>query len=127
VFTKEIEQLLHSQAVSQYEARAYDKASGLFRFLTLFCPTNHAYWYGLGASLMLAGCDRDAIQPFQIASVYAPDDAKIRMHLAECHARLGETAIANQAFDEAESLAQKPLLQEIRILRNTYDRHIQNH
>jgi Flp pilus assembly protein TadD len=124
MLTKELEMLLHHQATGYYDARNYEKASGLFRFLTLFCPTNSNYWFGLGSSLMLSGNDLEAVQPFLIATVHAPNDPKACMHLGECYARLGQVQEAQNAFTQADSLCKKYgtelLLNEITVLKKMY-------
>jgi len=108
VFPQESEEILHHFAYSCYNQGHLDKAINTFRLLTMFCPQNGAYWYGLGSSLMLKGILDEACQAFQIASIHSPNDPRPFAYWAECLARLGDRYKAEEIIFKAEQKAREP-------------------
>jgi secretion system chaperone SscA len=119
------ETLLHQLAVASYDQGNYEKATGFFRFLTLSQPHDSRYWFGLGSSLLLSGNVDEALQPFQIASIYNDKDPKPFAYKAECLARLGRLEEAHELFDTAYTLCKEhgpeSFLDSISTLRQPYE------
>jgi Flp pilus assembly protein TadD len=108
VFPEASEEILHHFAYSCYQQGHFDKAINTFRLLTMFCPQNGGYWYGLGSSLMLKGNIEEARRAFQIASIHSPNDPRPFAYWAECAARQGDRDVADRIIAQAEEKAKQP-------------------
>jgi len=86
--TETHEAVLHEMAYVRYQAGKYLEASHLYRFLTLVNPIDARFWFGLASSLYVLREYREALQCFQLASIYNEDHETARAMQKECEEQI---------------------------------------
>ena len=81
--------LLYEHAYCCYQNGLYEKASAIFRYLTLLQPNDVRNWLGLGSSLMLLSRHEEAESIFTVAIAKNSSDIRPYIYRAECLNKLG--------------------------------------
>lgn len=114
------ENLLYEYGFACYNQGLFDKATTLFRLLTIIQPTEFRNWFALGSSLMMSSEHEDALQAFQIAETKDQGDPRSYLHQAECLTKLGLKKEALEKLTIAETLTLKKSYRDKIELLKTY-------
>jgi tetratricopeptide (TPR) repeat protein len=97
-------QTLYLDALSEYDAGRYDKASDLFCLLSEKNPLQPEVWKGLAACSQVRKNYPEALMAWSMAALLDGQDAAPHFHAAECLVAKGETLEAKKAIRIALSL-----------------------
>ena len=97
---KEME-AIYSVAYHLFSAAKYEEAQTLFSFLSLWDPSQHKYWVGLGAVRQCLKNYEEAIDAYGMAAILDTHNPTPAAYAADCHMALGNTQEAINALDTA--------------------------
>jgi len=114
---------VYADAVAQYEAGAYDKATDLFCHLSEEFPLRVEVWKGLAACYQMRTCYREALLAWGMAAVLDRNDPVAHFHAAECLLAKGEVLEAKKAIRIGLGLpCTEELLNQMVCLKEVIDR-----
>lgn len=94
-----------------YENKEYEKAVGVYTFLSYLDPNEAAFWLGLGNSEYYCHCYEAALVAYEAAAEVDPDDPQHYLFSSHCYDELGQNAKAVKCCDQALTLiASRPNL-----------------
>ena len=100
-------ELLYEHAYCCYQNGLYEKASAIFRYLTLLQPNGVRNWLGLGSSLMLLSRYEEAESIFTVAIAKNSTDIRPYIYSAECLNKLGRNLEKKQLLKYIEGAFSK--------------------
>ena len=102
----------HASMVEFYEAafhlfenERYEDAANAFLFLITLDPHNGDYWLGLGMSAQQEGHINEAIDSYELAAYYQPDNPVPYFYLVKCFFLIKDRASALEALNLAVEYA----------------------
>ncbi len=107
-------QALYSNAVSEYEAGAYEKACDGFSHLSTIAPAQSDVWKGLAACHQVQKNYTEALMAWSVAALLDTSDPAIHFHAAECLVAQGNPSEARKAVRIALGLpCSEPFLDQV--------------
>lgn len=98
---------LYNVAHLRFTAGEYEEALIVFHYLCWLNHLNADYFLGLGATQQQLKHYEKAINTLKYAAKLGPDEARPYFLMAQCHAALNHSDVAQQEFKTALDLAQK--------------------
>lgn len=89
---------VYQEALAQYEAGAYDKATDLFCHLSEELPLSVDVWKGLAACYQMRTYYHEALLAWGMAALLDRNDPVAHFHAAECLLAKGEAVEARKAI-----------------------------
>jgi tetratricopeptide (TPR) repeat protein len=98
-----------------YENKEYEKAVGVYTFLSYLDPNEPAFWLGLGNAEYYCRCYEAALVAYEAAGEANSNDPQYLLFSSHCYDELGQIEKAIKCTDQALALiASKPSLIEWR-------------
>lgn len=94
-------QKLYQTACHLFETHQYAEASDGFLFLISLNAHNQDYWIGLGMSTQMCGNFESAIDAYEMAAIYDPENPVPYFYLAKCLFAMHERQSSLIALDMA--------------------------
>lgn len=108
-------QKLHKAACHLFETHKYAAATDGFLFLIALNAYQHEYWIGLGMATQMCGEFESAVDAYEMAAIYNPENPVPYFYLAKCLFAMHERQSALLALDMAINYAQEvPKYQELK-------------
>ena len=114
---------VYQDALAQYEAGSYDRATDLFCHLSEEHPLSVDVWKGLAACYQMRACYREALMAWAMAALLDRNDPVAHFHAAECLLANGEIGEAKKAIRIGLGLpCTEELLNQMVCLKEVIDR-----
>lgn len=108
-------QAFNKAASYLYESKEYEKAVGVYTFLSYLDPNEAAFWLGLGNAEYYCRCYEAALVAYEAAAEADPNDPQHFLFSSHCYDELGQIEKAIKCTDQALALiASRPNLVEWR-------------
>jgi type III secretion system low calcium response chaperone LcrH/SycD len=114
----------YANGYAQYNAGNFTAAVDVFRNLCLEHPSEHRFWFALGATLQEAGSYDRALRSWAMAALLDGSNPYPHFHAAECCLSLQKREDAAKALKESELRIIKrenhPLVDKIEVLKQQW-------
>lgn len=94
-------QILYKAACHLFEEHHYADAADAFLFLITLNFQNSQFWIGLGMSTQMSGNFESAIDAYELAAIYEPENPIPYFYLAKCLFAMHERQSASLALEMA--------------------------